>query len=169
MTMSLTKPPPIPSYEAFSAILLTAAETVTRSWIQGDEARTPDGKPVMPSSPDASGWCAAGAVCAAMPDHMPVTAHILINERLRLLIGDDAEITEYNDACGRTASEVATTLRELARIPEPDKPAPDSVSPCAVCAHCDAHVCLPAANVCPACGETVCPSCHLHSCPPAWW
>jgi hypothetical protein len=93
-----------------SEVLLRAAERVERGWCQRDTAQTADGERTTSNSPRAVRWCAAGAVFGqAAPDDNCWKAVTVLREFLRV-----DSLSQWNDAPGRTAAEVAAAMRTAA-------------------------------------------------------
>ena len=84
-----------------------AARRIERGWCQGVLALDADGVAVLSWDRRAVRWCAAGAIHAEAEGH--VVSHAC--EWFIAQIGRD--ITDFNDAAGRTVAEVAALLRTL--------------------------------------------------------
>ena len=84
-------------------ILKEARELVAKGWTRGCSARDAKGDFVRPESPDATCWCAYGAVARATDDE--ATGKWAIATRY---LGDAVgyHVPAFNDAPGRTQVEV---------------------------------------------------------------
>jgi hypothetical protein len=99
-----------------SAILRRAVTIVKRGWRQGMSASKGIGLQVDPQSPEATHWCALGAINrAAGKDTLGQME--FAGECLRRATGTEF-VHSWNDASGRKKSQVIAALRKAARIAE---------------------------------------------------
>jgi hypothetical protein len=82
------------------------------AWLQGEAAESAEGFTVLPKSTDAACWCAMGAVWAVTPDNETGRA---ARDVLAGLVGTPL-VSSWNDAMGRTQSEVVAALRRAATL-----------------------------------------------------
>ena len=103
-------------------VLDRAAAYVDRGWTQRAKARNADGDSWSPHSPDATCWCALGAVQAALGDLVdertrdPRKRHLIFDCALDTLCtetGSDT-VSVWNDDPAQTAQDVAGALRRAA-------------------------------------------------------
>lgn len=95
------------------AVLLRAAEIVEKpgAWTQGAYAKTAEGLVTSSQSPDATCWCMVGAVMRACDGDAKLESGCWY--AILGVLGSGC-VPDFNDAPGRTASEVAAKLREAA-------------------------------------------------------
>lgn len=97
-------------------VLLSAADRVQfQGWTQFAYAQDANGKVVGASNPEAVRWCAKGALKAEDPNHFH-NAVFRVEDYLgqgNPRWGCDMRI--WNDTPGRTAGEVADTMRRVAK------------------------------------------------------
>ena len=94
--------------------LKTARDLLNRGWCQFDFARDSQGNPVGPNHPDATCFCAVGALRATMPpgrgqDNMDdrINCVRLLNEQLYRRHGTDFKaVSTWNDQEERTQGQV---------------------------------------------------------------
>ena len=101
-------------------IMSCAADLIRRGWTQGAFARTPIGREVAASDPDAGKWCLCGAVWKASrminwtPEIHKLANAIRTHTGQKLQDEDDIDVvTDWNDTKGRTLDEVLTLLENL--------------------------------------------------------
>jgi hypothetical protein len=105
--------------------LETARGLIAESWAQGAEARTVEGSPTDPWSPDAVSWSLLGALVAvyerltssigqAEALHALARACVLLADTL-----DCDSLADWNDARGRTQADVLAAVDEAAERDEP--------------------------------------------------
>lgn len=99
--------------EALLQLLRDARAKLATGWTQGNFARDHLGAPISAQSPDATCWCAWGAVRASMDHDRALwaaddAAHDELYEALASVEGLDyaGAIVEYNDAAERTQADV---------------------------------------------------------------
>ncbi len=88
------------------------SDIVASGWCQGTMAEDSQGIKVGILSPNACKWCAAGAITVSIPVQMQLES--LEDEVLRLT--GYSWIDEWNDAPGRSQSEVVAVLRKAEEI-----------------------------------------------------
>ena len=81
-------------------ILIAAREKIERGWAQGEYARAKNGNPIGYNAEKAVCWCSIGAIIAVDDDDPTDRAVYTLSD----IVGRD--ITEWNDAPGRTQAEV---------------------------------------------------------------
>lgn len=91
-----------------SEVLAAAAKHVEQGWTTGRMARDRNGNFLWsPEHPEATQWCAVGAIYKALGYNTDTEAFTFLQEKL-------GHISVWNDAPGRTQAEVVATLREAA-------------------------------------------------------
>ena len=100
---------------------LRAAVLVSNGWCQGNSAQNQFGRSVAPTHPDAAKFCAVGALVKATKGRCTNEEQDTIFVKFAdHVYGLDYatpvyQITQYNDAKGRTASEVVEALVSAAQ------------------------------------------------------
>ena len=98
-------------------IAFRAAEIVKQGWCQNSFARDKDGNVSDIMSPDATCFCAAGAISKSREESQlstddALTARLEVMYTFSDVVGDT--IVHYNDAPGRTQAEVVEALFKTA-------------------------------------------------------
>jgi hypothetical protein len=102
-----------------SEVLLRAADRVQfGDWTQFTYAQTADGRCVAARHPDAVKWCAKGALKAEARNRYQFGKCVSLveddlNQRDRVY--HNWTLMTWNDQAGRTAGEVADTMRRIAK------------------------------------------------------
>jgi hypothetical protein len=100
--------------EQVKAVLLEAAKLVERGWCQGRERDFRDG---------IACYCALGAINASSPLSGDFDPYDYAYDSLAFYIGVNlGEVSEWNDASGRTQAEVVAALRGAAERVGRDQP-----------------------------------------------
>lgn len=94
-------------------VLNAAAKTIARPgrWTQGASARDRTGKEVLSRSPKAVCWCALGAIGRAASS-LGQSPYVSVREFEAFI---ESEVSDWNDALGRTQAEVVQALRDAAK------------------------------------------------------
>jgi hypothetical protein len=95
-------------------ILDRAADIVAKGWAQAAYARTRTGRKIGATCRAATCWCAVGAIKKAAGIEDVLAPQVW--DAARLPFGSPNALTEWNDAPGRTQSEVVAKLREAAAL-----------------------------------------------------
>jgi hypothetical protein len=111
-------------------MLALAYELVREGWCQGTAARDASGRPITPTSAFASSWSAAGAlerVWGRCEDRfgLGLDAFERANLALAAAVGDVPQ--SWNDADGRTASDVLDALAEAVHLIAADSHSPAGI------------------------------------------
>ena len=115
-----------PRLSATAALVLDrAADLCLKGWTRVANARDANGNSCYPSSPEATCWCATGAlrraiavICGPFTSVNSAAVMSYTFAMMRHIIGERdgySDIERWNDADGRTATEVIDALRAGAR------------------------------------------------------
>lgn len=98
-----------------SEVLNKAADLLEKpgAWTQGEGARTPEGGGVRANDLRACSWDIIGAIHKAAPTDG------LADSAKNYMLATIGNLTNYNDAPGRTQAEVVEALRQAARQSSP--------------------------------------------------
>lgn len=94
--------------EAMQKTLDGMIAKISIGWCQGVMAKGKDGRPVPWESPDASAWCAEGALLATAEPKLVLYLSIEIGRLVRQRTGRN--MVKFNDRRGRTQQEVIDLL-----------------------------------------------------------
>jgi hypothetical protein len=92
-------------------VLMEAADLIEQPgcWAQGALARDKDGYYTSPRSRDAVAWCWLGAL------YKVTSNEAVYHDAMRASLKFVTDVCEWNDQPGRTASEVAAAMRQVAK------------------------------------------------------
>src|SRR5690242_4235845 len=106
--MSLT-----PAERAICAKIAAEITEHPERWTQGVIARDGHGNGISSNNPAAVCWCAFGFIVRDLPSE---GAEADIADAFEICV--DCSLVDFNDARGRTASEVAAVFAKLAEAPQ---------------------------------------------------
>jgi len=95
--------------------LITARAKVETGWCQGTNARDAQGQPILAEYPDATKFCAMGALVSVCGHYFPAHLSVLCS----VLQGRDHQwtVSAYNDHPSRTQEEVLALFdKAIARV-----------------------------------------------------
>jgi hypothetical protein len=103
-------------------LLAATRELIVSAWTQHAEARDAAGVPVAPWDPEARSWSLLGALVATyergvwVDDESTAIAELAAGCHLLAAVVDSDSLTDWNDARGRTQSEVIRAIDEASAL-----------------------------------------------------